>query len=409
MKNNIVKGFKDYTGEEASKREEIKKILVETFKKYGFEFAETPIIEYEDFVKEENSNDDTVSDIFKLKDRGKRKLALRYEFTFQLKRIIQGKKLPYKRYQIGPVFRDEPVSANRFRQFTQCDVDIVGSTIKDEAEILALTNEVLKKLEIEPIILINNRKLIDEILEKSKIKNKDKEQVLREIDKYDKLPEKQVRELLQKLGAEEVLDNLKKGEEYFKQFKSYKEIIELVTYCKAYGLKVLFAPSVVRGLSYYNGSVFEIKAKGIRVNENLSTNSSKRSLIKETLVGGGSYKIRNIQATGLSFGLERLSILAKLNKEKEKFLIVSLNQDKQAIVLANKLRKQGKKTLIYYGKPSKALEYANSYKIENVIFVGAKEVKQKKFKIKDMKTGRQKILTLQKITKKNVILKKKKN
>src|SRR3989338_5451660 len=133
-----IKGFKDYTGEEAKKRAEIKKILVETFEKYGFEPAETPVIEAEEFVRGENANDEAVSDIYKLEDKGKRKLALRYEFTFQLKRLAKNKKLPYKRYQIGEVFRDEPTSSNRFRQFTQGDADIIGSSIKEDVEILSL-------------------------------------------------------------------------------------------------------------------------------------------------------------------------------------------------------------------------------------------------------------------------------
>lgn len=197
-----VKGFRDFSGEEAIKREKIRKILVETFEKYGFEPAETPVVEYEEFVKGENPSDEAVSDTFKLKDKGERNLALRYEFTFQLKRLMQNKKLPYKRYQIGPVFRDEPVSSNRFRQFIQCDIDTIGSSVKDEAEVLAVVNEVLVKLGIKPIILINNRKLLNEILDDNKISDKDKTQVLREIDKIDKLSEKEVRLKLKKLGAE---------------------------------------------------------------------------------------------------------------------------------------------------------------------------------------------------------------
>ena len=118
-KMNTVKGFKDFSGEEAKKREKIKEIIIKNFKTYGLEPAETPIIEYENFVKSGNEQDEVVSDIFKLQDKGKRKLALRYELTFPLKRLAQNKKLPYKRYQIGEVFRDEPVTANRIRQFTQ--------------------------------------------------------------------------------------------------------------------------------------------------------------------------------------------------------------------------------------------------------------------------------------------------
>jgi len=354
----------------------IRKIIVETFEKYGFEPAETPIIEYEEFVKGENKEDEAVSDVFKLKDKGGRKLALRYEFTFQLKRLMKNKKLPYKRYQVGEVFRDEPVTSNRFRQFTQCDVDTIGSDIKNEAEILALSNEILKKLGIEPVILVNNRSLMNEILESEGIKEKDKLQVLKEIDKYGKLSEKEIKKNLKKFKADNIIESLKKGEKFFNQFQSYKELISLIEYCKTYGVKTLFSPTVVRGLSYYNKNIFEIKAKGIR----------------ETLIGGGSYMFNDIQCTGVAFGLDRIAQLSKIKDEREKFLVISLNQDREAIKLAGKLRKKEKIVSIYYGKPSKALEYANSYKINKVIFVGSKEVKKKKFFVKDMRTGKDRLI-----------------
>ena len=368
-----VKGFRDFTGEEAQKRAELMKIIAETFERYDFEPAETPIIEQEGFVRGENKEDEAVSDIFRLQDKGKRNLALRYEFTFQLKRLMQNKKLPYKRYQIGPVFRDEPVSSNRLRQFIQCDVDVVGSTIKDEAEILALSNEILNKLGIKPIILINNRELLNEILDDNKIKEKDKLQVLREIDKYDKIGEKQVKVNLKKLGADKIIDALKRGEKYFSKFKNYNEILELMKYCGIYGVKVLFSPTLVRGLSYYNKNVFELKTKGI----------------KETIIAGGSYMFEGVQCTGVAFGLDRIALLSKINNEHEKYLVVSLDQDKKAIELSKKFRNKNKITSIYYGKPSKALDYANSYKIGKVIFIGKEEVKKGKYKIKDMKTGKE--------------------
>jgi len=373
MTTQPVRGFRDYDGEEALKRAEIKKILVETFEKYGFEPAETPIIEEEKFVKSNNSQDEVISDIYKLKDKGKRKLALRYEFTFQLKRLMQNKKLPFKRYQIGEVFRDEPVSTNRFRQFTQCDVDTVGSTIKDEAEILALTKDVFDKLGIKIDILINNRRLLNEILDDLKIK-KNREQILRELDKIDKQNLQKTQNELCKLGAEKILETMSQGEKYFVKFDSYREIISLKEYCKIYGFDVLFSPTIVRGLSYYTGSVFEIKCKDI----------------KETICAGGSYLVNEKQATGISFGLDRISQLAKLKLQKEKYLVVSLEQDEEAIKIVRILRKKGKSVSIFYGKPSKALEFANSYCYNKVIFVGEKEVKAKKFKVKDMTSGREK-------------------
>ena len=305
---------------------------------------------------------------------------MRYEFTFQLKRLAQNQKLPFKRFQIGPVFRDEPVQGNRLRQFTQCDIDTVGATIKDEAEILAATKEILNSLKIKSVIYVNNRKLLNEILDEQSIK--EKTQVIKEIDKLDKLPEKEIRENLKKFNAEKVLDIIKNKEDYFKKYKSYKEIEELKQYCKYYGFGVEFTPSLARGLSYYTGNVFEIK-----------------SIIKETICGGGTYLVNGMNSTGISLGLERLETVSNTLIDIEKFLIVSLEQDKQSIELAQKLRKSGKNVSIYFGKPSKAMEYANSYGIKKIIFVGAKEIKQKKFKIKDMLTGKEKVVTITQIVK----------
>lgn len=378
-----VKGFRDYTGEEACKRAEIRKILVDAFERYNFEPAETPLVEYQEFVQGENKQDEAVSDIFKLQDRGKRELALRYEFTFQIKRLMKGKKLPYRRYQIGEVFRDEPVTANRFRQFTQCDIDVIGSKIKDEADIIALTKEIFDKIGVKPIIYFNNRKLLNEILQKKGIKEGDKIKIIKEIDKLDKLPESDIKQNLKKYNAEEILEIFKKPENYFSKYESYKEIKEFSDYLKMYKIKAEFSPSLARGLSYYSGTVFEIKT----------------SKMKETICGGGSYEFNGIQCTGISFGLDRISMLANFNYAKDSILLVSLDEDKETIAIADVLRKNGECVSIYYGKPSKALEYANSWKINKVIFIGDKEVKSGKFKIKDMITGKENSISLEKLLK----------
>lgn len=375
MTTDLVKGFKDVTGKQAEKRAFINEVIRRTFEKYNYEQAETPIIEYEEFVKGQNWDDDAISNIFKLSDKGKRKLALRYEFTFQLKRIAKNKKLPYKRFQIGPVFRDEPVQGNRLRQFTQCDIDVVGSSVKDEAEILSAISEILNSLKIKYIIYINNRKLLNEILDELKIKKK--EQVIREIDKLDKLSEKEVKQNLKKLGAEKILEIIRNKEPYFKKYKSYSEIEELKKYCAYFGAKVMFYPSLARGLSYYNGNVFEIKSN-----------------INESICAGGSYLVDDVQSTGISIGLDRLELVTNVLLSIEKILVVSLKQDKKTIQVAQKLRRQGKNVSIYYGKPSKALEYANAYGIKKVIFIGQKEVKKKVFKVKDMMSGRTRVLVI---------------
>jgi len=371
-----VKGFRDYIGEDALKREKIKEILVKNFKLFGFNPEETPVIEQEEFVRGENANDEAVSDVFKLRDKGDRNLALRYEFTFQLKRTSLNKKLPYKRYQIGYVFRDEPVSTNRFRQFTQCDIDIVGSNIKDEAEILALTSRILKELKIDAEITINNRKLLNAIIKSLDLANV--EFILREIDKIDKQGEGVVKETLsksidgkkiKKLFA--ILNSLNE----IKKFPEYKEIEELINICKGYGVELNFNPLLARGLAYYNGSVYEIKTKSM----------------KETVCAGGSYLVNGIQSTGLAFGLERVCQLAKLKEENKKVIIISIGQDKKAVELAEKLR-ENQIPVSISEKISKGLEYANAYGIKYAIFLGEDEVKKKKFKLRDMKTGKEDFL-----------------
>ena len=364
MKTETTKGFRDITGKDAQKRAEIRKIIEETYKLYGFEPAETPVIEYEEFVKGENKEDEAVSDIFKLQDKGKRKLALRYEFTFQLKRLAKNKKLPYKRYEIGYVFRDEPIRQARFRQFIQCDADIVGSTLKDEAENLKIIQTILDKLKIKSVIYINNKKLLNEILEKEGVKKK--KDVLREIDKLDKLPEKEVRQNLKKYNAESLINIFKKPEKYFEKYNSYKDIKELKKLCNNYNVKPVFMPTLARGLSYYNGTILEIKSKEI----------------KQTVAAGGSYPINGMQATGISFGMAALELLAKIDSNSNKnVLIISIKQDKPAIKLAEGLREQGIACNIMFDKVSKALEFADTKEIPNVIFVGSEEVEKKKFKI----------------------------
>ncbi len=373
----IVKGFRDITGEEAKKREKVKEIIIKNFRLYGFEPAETPVIEFEDFVKGDNETDEAVSDIFRLKDKGERNLALRYEFTFQLKRLAENKKLPYKRYQIGEVFRDEPVSSNRYRQFTQCDADVVGSTLREEAEILALISRILKELKIDAEIQINSRKLMNSFIKSVGIENV--EFVLREIDKLEKIGEDNVKQNLAKFIEKDkiiaLFKMLNKPISYFKKYEGYKELKQLLEYCKEYNIETRFVPSLARGLSYYNTTVFEVKCKNM----------------KDTVAGGGSYLVNNIQSTGFAFGFDRLTQLANISTENTNLLIISINQDSKAISLAEKLRKKGISVTIAY-KVSKGLEYANSMNIKNVIFIGEDEVKKKKYKLRDMKTGKEEMI-----------------
>ena len=168
---DTVKGFQDYLPPESLKRDAVRKVIEKQFKLHGFIPIETPIVEFDELMRPENLNDEdaAVSDRFRLNDRAGRNLGLRYEFTFQLARLLKLNptlKLPFRRYQIGEVFRDEPIGAGRFRQFTQCDVDIIGdSSLEADTECLSVVKNVLNELKIKFEININNKKLLRAIIE----------------------------------------------------------------------------------------------------------------------------------------------------------------------------------------------------------------------------------------------------
>ncbi len=384
MSSRIVKGFQEFVGAEAAKRLAIRKTIQNEFEVYGFEYVESPVIEAEDFVAPEGNNDEAVRDVFRLSDRGKRKLALRFEFTFQLKRLARNQKLPFKRFQIGSVFRDEAIKKGRTREFTQCDADVVGASVKDEVECLKMASNVFEKLKMPVKIYINNRKLINEILVSEGVEEKDREQVIREVDKLDKLSVKQVADNLKKIGYERVLDVFSPGDDSgeptggdFEKYKFYGEIVELKRLCGMYGIEVEFRPFLARGLSYYNGTVVEIWSEELGV----------------SLAGGGAYLVDKVQAFGVSLGFEPIALLAEIEGDNIEVMVLSLGEDAAAIDLAEGLRGRGVRTMLMMDKGvSKAMEYADAKSVEKVVFIGKDEVAMGKFKVKDMGNGEEKLL-----------------
>ncbi|MDP1695645.1 MAG: histidine--tRNA ligase [archaeon] len=392
---DTVKGFQDYLPPASLKRNAVRKIIEKHFKLYGFVPLETPVVEFDELMKNETltlEEDEAVSDRFRLKDRAGRNLGLRYEFTFQLARIFKQNpniKLPFRRYQIGEVFRDEPTGTGRFRQFVQCDADIIGdSSVNADADCLAMISDVLKELGVKAEIEVNNRKLLNAIIESVEIS--DGKGVMKEIDKIDKIGEDMLKSNLKKYAdVNQIITLFKMMEKdinFFKEnaFDGAEEMANLIEACKKHGVNVKFNPHMVRGLSYYTGNIFEVKVDG-----------------KMSIAAGGRYDNsvgkfsgREIPAVGISFGLERVSELAKTKGEQiPKLIIISLDKDKDCISLAKKLRKEGASCEVFFEKVGKALEYANALAVPYVIFVGANEVSKGKFKLKDMKSGDEKFLT----------------
>lgn len=273
MTNKIekVKGFRDIFPPDSLKRACIKEIIEKNFRLFGFLPLETPTIEYDTLLRGDNEQDEAVSDRFRLQDKGKRDLGLRFEFTVQLARIFKENpniRLPFRRYQIGNVFRDEPLRADRYREFIQCDADIVGdASIKADAECLALGAKVLKDIGIKAEIKVNNRRLLNTMLEKIGIVKEKQQQVLREIDKLDKLDEKEVKNNLLRIISnkqiKELFILLDKNLDYFvkNEFAGASEIDELCELGKLYGFTFAFTPTLMRGFSYYTGNVWEIFSK----------------------------------------------------------------------------------------------------------------------------------------------------
>ncbi len=388
-----VKGFEDFMPPESQKRAAVRAFIEKTFQNYGFLPIETPSVEYEELMKPNSleEEDSAVSDRFRLKDRGGRNLGLRFEFTFQLSRILKQNpniKMPFKRYQIGSVFRDEPTGPNRLREFTQCDIDIVGdSSIEADAEIIAAVTDILSQLKINFEIQVNNRKLLNAILESVQIDNKTA--VTREIDKKDKIGEDEIKANLRKYAdANQIISLFKileKDISFFKEnlFDGADDIIKLQEIGKNYGFKVKFNPWLARGLSYYTGNVWEVKTEGM----------------KETIAAGGRYDKsvgrflnKEIPAVGIAFGLDRIAKKAEIEIPSVKAIIISINQDKETIKLAQKMRKENISCITSFDKIGKALEYADSYKIPYAIFIGKDELKQKKLKLRNMQSGEETML-----------------
>lgn len=398
---DTVKGFQDYLPPESLKRAAIMKVAEEVYKLYGFVPIETPLVEYDEMMKPDvlpnETEDEAVSDRFRLQDRAGRNLGLRYEFTFQLARIFKMNpniKLPFKRFQIGQQFRDEPIRAGRTRQFTQCDADIIGDpSLHADAECIVLATEIFKRLGIKTEAHVNNRKLMDAIIESCEITAK--KNVLREIDKLGKIGEDAVKANLKKYAdANQIITLFKlleKDLDFYIQngFDGANELKELADECKIYGVQIKVMPTLVRGFSYYTGNVFEFMTSA-----------------KYAIAGGGRYdKLvgkhsgREIPAVGISFSLEAIQGLCpeatdklKVNPQA-KAIVISIDQNRQTIKLVKKLRDSGISCLTHFDKPGKAMEYANANSIEYAIFVGEKEIQKKKFTARNLETGEEKMLT----------------
>ena len=419
MQLESAKGTKNFSNEEAIKRSYIIETLRKIFEKYGFNPLETPILQkYDVLTAKYAGGSEITKEIFKLKDQGNRDLCLRYDLTVPLAIFVglnPTLKLPLKRYEISKVFRDGPIKAGRLREFWQCDVDTVGSnSMISDAEFIEISQEGFKALKIKIDILINNRKILDGILESFKIEESKRDGIILTIDKLDYLTNEEItkeleskeikntEELLKifslKGNNETKIKALKKIIKSENGIKGLEELEEILSYSKS--KNVIFEISLARGLSYYTGTIFEVKLQD-------------KSKLKVSLAGGGRYdnmigfyteNKQNYPAVGISFGIEPILAALDLKENKKTLLkvyVIPIKTTKQAYALTNKLRKKGINCDLDMQEKSisKNLDYANKIEVPYVLFLGSDELKSGKYKLKNMKSGKEKYLTEKKLIK----------
>ncbi len=404
-----VKGGYDFLPKEQKIRNYINDILKETFEQYAYLPIETPILCYYDILAGKyDENNDLLNEIYKLKDQGNRNLGLRYDLTVPFAKCIalnkKNIKFPFKRYEINKVFRDGPVKVGRDREFTQCDVDVVGlSNQVIEAELLSLYVSAFNKLKIKIKIKYNSRNLMRGLIKECEVPEDKISSVITIIDKIDKLTETEIKNNLYKLNLTE--KNITTLQEYFnltlnelnKKFKSTKneeikkgldELNNLEFYIKALNIQkyCLFTPSLARGQDYYTGNVFEVYEATGKLSCSIGGGGRYDKMITDFINDGEDYP-----AVGISFGLTAIYELLKTREDLKDtnpidIYIIPLNTIPESLKLASKIRALGYKVDIEMTskKMKKSLDYCNKERIPFVIILGEDEVKNKKFNLKDM-------------------------
>ncbi|MAG91934.1 histidine--tRNA ligase [Candidatus Woesearchaeota archaeon] len=419
MDLQLPKGTRDIAPEEKIAKDKIVNTLKEVFELYGYAPLETPLLEKYDVLSSKYAGgNEILKETFRLKDQGDRELGLRYDLTVPMCRFVgmnPAMKMPFKRYQIGEVFRDGPVGSSRYRQFTQCDVDVVGSSsMSADAEIMALIYSAFKKLNLDVVIKVNNRKLLNDVLDYCGIEKNKQEAVILSIDKLEKMGIDVVKGELKKQDIDDktigkIIDilNIKGNNEekiaqiknMIKESEGLEEIQQLLKFLKNINFEADFDVSLARGLSYYTGTVAETFIKNSNVKSSVCAGGRYDNMIGAFLGKG------NFPAVGVSFGVDRIyDAIKQKNKQKTntKIYVIPIKTLDESMKIAQKLRDAGINTDIdsMDRGPSKNLEFANSLGIPYVVFVGKKELEDNKLKLRDMKSGKEELMSIDDVIKK---------
>jgi len=421
-------GFVDRQEKELLVRDFIISNIKEVMIKYGFQYLETPSFEYSEsigkFLPDKDRPDEGV---FSFEDENKW-LSLRYDLTAPLARYVAKNYLeiqkPFKRYQLGTVWRNEKPGPGRFREFLQFDADFVGTkSLQADAELCVMISEILEKCGLnkeEYIVKISSRKITEELFKRINIDNNEQKlTALRALDKLDRLGWEGVNQLLGD-GRKDKSGDFTKGanlsssnieaieNELKKKSPETEDLQEIIKLFKDYNFNNFeFDPSIIRGLEYYTGPIFEVNLK-------FDVKNNKGQIIQFGSIGGGgrydnlvnNFGNYEAPATGISIGLDRL-VYALMQKKEFKvkqskpvvICIFDKNSMKEYIGLQTLLRNAGISTEIYPGesKLKKQMEYANKIKSPAVILYGEDEIKSSKPTLRNLSTGKEKSIEIKEL------------
>jgi histidyl-tRNA synthetase len=431
MKVQKLAGFRDYFAEDVKTREYVINIFKKVFEKYGYEPLETPALENSNiFVGE--LGDEAEKLFYRFKDQGGRDIMLKYDVMTPMCRTvaenINNIVFPYKRYQIQNVWRSEKPQKGRFREFTQCDADTIGSSsVICDAEFIQMGIEALTNIGFKEFRAnINNRKLLSGIIQFAGASEKEFIPICISIDKLPKIGREKVKkELIEKRKispeisekilevvtltgeTEELLEKLKKQLANIPiAMDAINELETIFNYFKAVKLDekfYRFTPFIARGLAYYTGPVWEFEILEGDVGSVAGCGRYDNII--------GKFVGKEVTATGGSFGIERLVEVIKSRKminisstiAKTLVTIFDKSLFNNSLIIADELRKNNVSTILYpvpTEKLDKQLKYANKKNIPYVIIIGPEEVGKNVIKLKDMKTGEQEELTVEEAIKK---------
>ena len=416
MKLMNAKGVRDFPPEKKIVRQQITDTLREVFELYGFSPLETPVLERFDVLASKfTGGEEILKETFRLSDQGERDLALRYDLTVPLCRFVAMNptvKLPFKRYQMERVFRDGPLKKGRYREFWQCDADVVGSKgVAAEAELINLAIDAFKKLNLNIVVKVNNRKILNSIVDYAGIKEKDADSVILSVDKLEKIGKKGVEEELTKKGikreqAEKLFEILAfKGtfnekiellSEKLKEKEGVAEIQELFSYLNTC-CNVNFDLTLARGLAYYTGTVYEVFLEDSDITSSVAAGGRYDNMIGNLIGGNKEYP-----AVGISFGLDVLTDAIECDEKRKSVadvFIIPIGTLKESLKVASILRKKGIRTDIDVNNKniSKNLNYINAQGIPYAAFIGEEENRLGKIKLKNMKTGEESLIEPDKV------------